>query len=98
MDNKFNTCPAIMSDGRFLSDNRTPTARNEQIKSSLKITRDDEYRTHLQKNATGIASNTWSSLKKNNTCSVGKSIHTYSTVVSHEDMAFERLTHDKLNN
>lgn len=50
MDNIFKSCPPKMEDGRFLTDYRTDSARNQYIKSINGLVRDDDYRIFLQQN------------------------------------------------
>lgn len=75
MDNFNNNCPAMMSDGRFTTDFRSPTSRNEHIRHINNLVRDDEYRLFLQKNANNIMNNVWKYHKQNDSCSATTCFH-----------------------
>lgn len=97
MDNFFKECPAKMSDGRLLTDYRTPVRREEYVKYINNIVRDDEYRLFLQANAESIADNEWNYNKKNKSCWVNECVHTYPTRVHPPSFVEERMKHDLLS-
>jgi hypothetical protein len=68
MDNFFQSCPAKMSDGRFLADYRSANTRDQYIKTINGFVRDDEYRWFLQQNANSIMNKEWEILKEKNSC------------------------------
>ena len=68
MENYFHNCPAKMSDGRMFHDARTPTRRNESIKYSAQIQRDDEYRLMLQQKGLKMLSPIMTPNCGNNVC------------------------------
>ena len=69
VDNYFQGCPAVMSDGRIFSDYRTATRREEFTKYSNGIVRDDIYRLFLEDNADKIMDQTFQTYKQNDSCS-----------------------------
>jgi hypothetical protein len=72
MDNRYycQDCPALMQDGRFIT-NYTPRRTFEQyIRSINNINSSQDYKLFLQKNAENIMNNERKFLKENNTCSV----------------------------
>ena len=79
MDNFYNKCPGMMSDGRFTSDFKTATRRNEYVKYINNIERDDQYRLFLQNNGNTIMNNIWDHHKQNDRCFVNRCVHTYPT-------------------
>jgi len=79
MDNFYNKCPAMMDDGRFVSDYKSATRRNEYIKYINNIDRDDQFRSFLQNNANTIMDNVWNHHEQNDTCSVNRCVHTFPT-------------------
>ena len=79
MDNYFKECPAKMSDGRFLTDYRTATRREEQNKYVNGITRDDDFRLFQQLNANKIMEMTQDFNRQMNTCRPNSCIHNYPT-------------------
>lgn len=79
MDNFFKNCPPKMSDGRHITDYRPHTQLEEQIKYVNGITRDDETRIFLQKNAEKIIDKEWNYLKQTKSCWVNECVHKYPT-------------------
>jgi len=79
MNNYYKQCPALMSDGRILSDYESDTKRNEYIKYLNSIYRDDDYRLFLQYNADKIMNKEWEYLKNDYSCHVGSCTHNYPT-------------------
>jgi hypothetical protein len=78
-DNFFRGCPAVMSDGRFLSDHLASTRRDEYIKYINDITRDDQYRLFLQTNGGEIIFRERLYNLMNNKCNANVCIHKYPT-------------------
>ncbi len=96
MDNHFSQCPAMMSDGRFLTDYRTSTTREENIKYINGITNENNYRLFLQNNTNTIINREWDAYNKFKSCkNANACIHNYPTVVNPESFAEEL---DKYNN
>jgi hypothetical protein len=94
MDNFYQSCPPMMSDGRLFTDNRLATRRNEYVKYINNVVRDDVYRLFLQDNATKISDNEWSYHKKKNSCFQNKCVHVYPSRVYSPYFAQERKNHD----
>jgi hypothetical protein len=63
MDNFYKNYPAVMSDGRTFTDYKSETRRNEYIKYTNDIRRDDDYRMFLQKNGKELMDKEFSSFK-----------------------------------
>lgn len=97
VDNFFKDCPAKMSDGRFLTDYRSATRREEYVKYINDIVRDDTYRLFLQGNADNILDNEWSYLRKNKSCWKTECIHNYPTRVYPAWFVEERVKYDSLS-
>jgi len=79
MDNYYQKCPPMMSDGRLFTDFRTATRREETNKYINNIVRDDEYRLFLEQNAEVIMDNIWDYNKKTKNCWQNECIHNYPT-------------------
>lgn len=79
MDNFFQECPAMMSDGRIFTDYRSPARREQYNKTINGFVRDDDYRMFLQLNAEKIMDSTWDHSKKINSCFPNQCIHTFPT-------------------
>ncbi len=79
MDNYYNTCPAKMDDGRFITNWKTASCYNEYIKYMNGIVRDDDYRLFLQMNADKIMDSEWMYLRKNDSCWNNACVHKYNT-------------------
>ena len=75
MDNFFQNCPAMMSDGRHFTDYRTATRREEHIKYLNGYQRDDDYRMFLQGNAEEIINNEWAFNTNKMSCHENECIH-----------------------
>jgi hypothetical protein len=91
MDNFYEKCPARMEDGRFASDYRSSSRRDETYKYVNNIVRDDEYRMFLQQNGEKLINNMWENVK-NTSCFPNRvCVHTYPTRVNpimfNEEMA-----------
>ena len=57
MNNKFNDCPARMSDGRIYTDYRPGCFVNNTIRASNKLINNFDYRMYLTRNADKIMNN-----------------------------------------
>jgi hypothetical protein len=79
MDNFYSNCPARMSDGRFLRDNRTSHKRELYNMYSNDINRSDDYRLFLQKNAEKIMDGEWCNMRNKQSCHNYKCFHNYPT-------------------
>jgi hypothetical protein len=79
LNNFFQNCPAVMSDGRHFTDYRSATSREEYNKYINNLVRDDEYRTLLQKNAKKIINLEWNKLSSDNSCVANKCVHAFPT-------------------
>ena len=77
MDNFYCNCPAMMSDGRFLTNYKSPWAYNEYIKYVNGIVRNDDYRLFLQTNADQILNSEFIYLKGNDSCWNNGCVHKY---------------------
>lgn len=96
MDNYFQNCPPMMADGRFLTDYRTATRREESIKYINGIVRDDEYRMFLQQNAEKIADNEWSFLRAEKSCWNNECLFNSPTRVDPASYHAERVNYDNV--
>ena len=68
-NNKFQDCPAIMNDGRFITDYRQNVMINKQLKKQNNIKLNNyEYRQFLIKNARRIMDMNTDVIKKINNC------------------------------
>jgi len=96
MDNFYNQCPPMMSDGRHFTDYKTATRRNEYIKYINTVNRDDTYRLFLQNNANQIMDNIWDHHLQNDRCWVNPCIHNYPTRSLPHHFAAERQAFDNI--
>ena len=96
MDNFYKNCPARMNDARFMTNYKSSTSNNELIKYANNITRDDDYRLFLQKNANKLINSEWENLKKTSSCRVNECIHNYPTRVSPISYCNEKAQYDSL--
>ncbi|ARF09436.1 hypothetical protein Indivirus_1_59 [Indivirus ILV1] len=95
MDNYYPMCPPKMQDqGRQLSDFQSETRRNEYIKYTNNIYRDDQYRLFLQNNGKEIMDREWEYHKTHNKCWVDNCVHSYPTRVLSQQMAQEKAAYD----
>ena len=67
---EFN-CPALMSDGRFITNYFPNQVFNQTIKNLNKIKTSHEYRMFLQKNGQSMMKKETENLVKKNSCNVG---------------------------
>lgn len=72
MDNRYYKfgCPALMSDGRFLTSYVDSDVMNQYIRHANKIKSSNDFRNFLQKNGEDIMNKEKKFLEKKNTCSV----------------------------
>jgi len=72
MDNRYYKygCPALMSDGRFLTSYVDSDVLNQYIRHVNKLKSSNDFRIFLQKNGNTIINRERALLIKNNTCSV----------------------------
>jgi hypothetical protein len=96
MDNFYQNCPAKMDDGRFTTNYRSDTCINEQIKYSVGIVRDDDYRYFLQQNGKKLMNTEWSFLKKNFDCNNNACVHNYPLRMNPKNFKDEREKADLL--
>ena len=70
MDNRYfpHGCPALMSDGRLVTNYVDNGVFNQYIAKANKKTTSNQYRAFLQKNATSIMNRERVHLSKKNTC------------------------------
>lgn len=73
MDNRYYNynCPALMNDGRFISNHVRSSTFDQYVKSVNNINTGSEYRKYLQENSTEIMNNIKAYLHEKNTCTVG---------------------------
>lgn len=74
-DNKFGeccNCPALMSDGRFITNYISTPKLVANLKEMNNITDENEFRLFLQKNATNLISKQKEFLLKNKACDFSK--------------------------
>lgn len=97
MDNFYHQCPPKMSDqGRHLTDFRSTTVRDEYLKSQAGIYRDDDFRLHLQQNATKMMNNAHNYHLTDNRCWVNDCVHKYPTRCNIITLAHEKKVYDSL--
>ena len=80
MDNRYfpHGCPALMSDGRLVTNYVDNDVFNQYIAKANKKTTSNQYRAFLQKNATSIMNRERVHLSKKNTCDLSnKALCTY---------------------
>ncbi len=75
MDNYYENCPAKMGVDYGLTDFRSPTVINEEIKFQNDIYDNNDYRLFLQMNGTKIADSKWLQLRKNQSCWNNACVH-----------------------
>lgn len=91
MDNYYPNCPPKMDDGRFLTDYRTASTRNEAIKESLGIVRNDDYRVYLQANGVAMVDRIWHEERLNDSCINNACAHQYPLRQNPKDFTIERV-------
>lgn len=67
-NNKYSSCPALMSDGRSFTDYRPACEINNEIRNEMNIMTSSEYRNFLINNATELATNDRLHIAKINGC------------------------------
>ena len=80
MDNRYfpQGCPALMSDGRLVTNYVDNDVFNQYIAKSNKLKTSNEYRAWLQKNASSVMNRERAHLTKKNTCNLdGKKLCNY---------------------
>lgn len=72
MDNRYwsNGCPALMQDGRFLTNYVRTSIIDQVVRDVNNIKSSSEYRLFLQNNSESIITKERENLLKNNTCNV----------------------------
>jgi hypothetical protein len=85
-----------MSDGRFITDYRTSTQREEHIKYLNQIQNEDVYRMFLQNNAENILDREWTQTKQTKSCVANACIHNYPTRVLPAWFVEERQMYDDM--
>jgi hypothetical protein len=78
-NNFFKGCPALMEDGRFLTDYRSATTREQYNKYRNGIVRDDDFRMFLQNNGTRLMDDAWKKNRTDNSCFPNDCIHMFPT-------------------
>jgi len=56
-NNKFQTCPAVMNDGRTFTDYRSSETLNSLLRTTNNVTNNYDYRRYLTTNASSIMNN-----------------------------------------
>ena len=90
MDNFYQNCPPVMSDGRLFMDYRSNMRANEYIKKLNNIVRDDDYRLFLQNNAEKILDENWKQTKLMLSSCRGECVHNYPTRMEPQWFSEER--------
>lgn len=96
MDNYYQQCPPMMSDGRLFTDYRSAVRREETNKFLNGFVRDDEYRLFLQNNAKKIMNRTYELDKATKSCWPNECVHNYPTRVYPPWFVQERKNYDEL--
>lgn len=94
-DNYYTQCPAKISDGRFLADNRSSHRRELYNMHMNGINRASDYRNFLKHNATKIMDGEWCRLRQNS-CFNNGCIHTYQTRVSPSSLSEEMSKYNSI--
>ena len=80
MDNYFLDCPALMSDGRLLTDYRASQIREKLFRRNNQLYTDSNVRTFITNNGEQLINAEWDSIKQNKMCNPQKRcIHTNET-------------------
>ena len=98
MDNFFQNCPPKMDDGRFLTDFQSSTRRNEYIKDTNNIWRDDQYRLMLQLNGKELMDREWNYDKATSSCWDNRCYFNSPTRVNNKIMAKEMAAYNSMYN
>ena len=77
MDNYWSNCPAKGLDARVLTDYKSSSVTDENIKYRYGITRNDDFRNFLQKNGSKLQNTEWNYLKQHNSCWNNACTHNY---------------------
>ena len=70
MDNRYFkvNCPALMMDGRFITDYTKNSIREQELRKHYKLCTSYDYKMFLQQNATKILNNEYKKYIFNNIC------------------------------
>jgi hypothetical protein len=90
MDNYYPNCPAKMDDGRFLTDYRTASTREEATKQGLHIVRNDDYRVYLQTKGVAMVDKIWHEERLKDSCINNACAHQYPLRQNPKDFVHER--------
>ena len=90
MDNYYENCPAKMGVDYGLTDFRSPTVVNEDVKHKNNIVDNNDYRAFLQTNGTKIMDSEWLKLKKTQSCWNNSCTHKYPLRMNPKDFIQER--------
>ena len=71
-NNKYFDCPALMSDGRIMTDYRSSTTLNDMIRLNNKVHSSNDYRQFLVNNAEDIMNVNENYITEKNACKSGK--------------------------
>lgn len=98
MDNYFLDCPAVMSDGRLMTDYRASPIREKLFRRNNMLETDYDVRRFMTKNGESVINAEWNSIKQNKLCFPRKRcIHTnVTTKVSTERNNQEILMYNNL--
>lgn len=97
MDNYYFNCPAKMDDGRFLTDYRTASTREEQTKQKINeqkgvnLERNDDYRVYLQSNGVSMINDQWKYERTYDACINNACAHQYPLRQNPKDFRTERI-------
>ena len=97
MDNYYFNCPAKMDDGRFLTDYRTASTREEQTKQKINeqkgvnVERNDDFRVYLQLNGVNMINDQWKYERTHDACINNACAHQYPLRQSSKDFTTERI-------
>ena len=76
-NNRHQSCPALMSDGRIFTNYLSNRMYNDYIKYTNDIKVNTDYKAFLQKNATNIIADNQKFLEKNSKCHFNKQPTTF---------------------
>lgn len=97
-DNNYLGCPAMMSDGRFLTDFRSATTVNEHLKYINGLGNHTDYRMFLQKNAGKLIENEREYHKNTNRCFENECIHKSPVLATTPMFVDEMNQYNKIGN
>lgn len=96
MDNFYKNCPPRMSDGRFLRDHRTSHRRELNNMQVNGIERADDYRLHLQNNASAVMDKEWCNMRNTKSCNNYPCFHNYPTRCTPGDLHAEMSAYNSV--